>query len=59
MNPSIILETTKPPTTARTWAPKEPWQQLGVYRTFPFPLTPLPPFTPRVRWTNPLTGKKY
>ena len=39
--------------------PLEPWKPLGVYRTFPFPISPLPPFTPRVKWKHPSTGKVY
>ena len=52
------MDTKKPsPNKKVNWIPKDKWQQLGVYRTFPLPLTPPPPFTPRVKWTNPMTGK--
>jgi len=37
---------------------KEPWKSIGVYRTFPLPIFPLPPYTSRIKWSRPGTVKK-
>jgi hypothetical protein len=63
MNASNKVEGAEKSLTVRTYSAnpvlKEQWKDLGVYRTFPLPLTPAPPFLPHVKWTHPVTKKVY
>jgi hypothetical protein len=61
MSSSDKLEAVENTLTARTCLPKikEQWKPLGVYRTFPFPISPPPLFVPRKKWIHPVTKKVY
>lgn len=42
-----------PPQSTNNIPVKHIWRPIGVYRTFPLPILPLPPVLPRIKWSRP------
>ena len=45
-----------PPQSTNNIPVKHIWRPIGVYRTFPLPILPLPPVLPRIKWSRPATN---
>ena len=51
--PIVNVPISSPIPVKRVWTPQQPWRPIGVYRTFPLPMLPLPPFIARIKWVRP------